>query len=190
MTLPEADQRRAPALGLIELTSIARGVIANDAMVKKAKIKTILSNPVCPGKYLVLITGDVEEVEQAMRVGIYYADYSLVDQLFLPHVHPQVLPAIYGTTQVAALKTVAVVETFTVAASIIGADRACKTAEIQLVEMRLAVGIGGKAYFTLTGEQHMAEAAVEGAVDVLDSGLIIRTEIIPAPHDDLSDILL
>ena len=190
MAIYELDKSRVPALGVVEFNSIARGVLANDAMLKKAKIRTLRSGSICPGKYLILIDGEVEEVEQAMKIGCYYGSHYVVDKLFLPHVHPLVLPAIHGVAKVEELLTAAIVETFTVAGTILGADAACKSADIELLDMHLAAGLGGKAYFTFTGEQHMVEAAIEGVFEKVDGGMIVRAEIIPAPHEDLNDILL
>lgn len=179
-----------PAIGLLEMSSIARGVIACDAMVKRAAVTVVIAAPVCPGKFVILVEGVVADVEQAMQAGLYYTGPSHVDDLLLTQVHPQVLPAVRGTTKVESLNAIGIVETFTVAATVLGADAACKAADIELVEMRLAVGLGGKAYFTMTGEQHMVEAAIAAAVEKLDGGLIIRTEIIPAPHSDMGDVVL
>ena len=51
------------AIGLIETISIAGGIEAADAMVKKASVKLFLARPICPGKFIVLIGGDVEAVK-------------------------------------------------------------------------------------------------------------------------------
>ena len=43
------------------------------------------------------------------------------------------------------------------------------------------------AFFTLTGEQADVEAAVAAAEEVLvqESGLLLRTEVIPRPHPQM-----
>lgn len=179
-----------PAIGLIELTSIARGIVACDAMAKKAPVQVLRSQTICPGKYIVLIAGDEQSVKESLEAGVYYAGAYLVDRLIIPNLHPQVIPAIVATQPLAALDAVGIIETFTVAASIIAADAACKAAEITLIEIRLGTGLGGKAYVTLTGEQHMVEAAVAGGIAAIDSGYLLRYEVIPAPHSDLSKALL
>ena len=46
-----------PAIALIELTSIARGVVASDAMAKTAPVKLLQSQTICPGKYLIVVGG-------------------------------------------------------------------------------------------------------------------------------------
>ncbi|MBI3286863.1 MAG: BMC domain-containing protein, partial [Chloroflexi bacterium] len=48
-----------PALALVEFSSIAVGIQAGDAMAKRAPIATLRAGTVQPGKYLVLIAGEV-----------------------------------------------------------------------------------------------------------------------------------
>ena len=120
------------------------------------------------------------------------AGSTTVDQLFLANAHAQLIPAIAATSVIAEVRAVGVVETFAVASAILAADAACKRAAIQLIELRLARGLGGKAFFTLTGEQADVEAAVASATEILgrESGLLMHTEVIPNPHPDLVRWLL
>jgi len=84
-----------------------------------------------------------------------------------------------------AVGALGIVETATVAATILAADAAAKAAAVRLIEMQLARGIGGKAYFIVTGALDEVEAAVEAGVGVLDAAMVRATEIIAAPHEDL-----
>jgi microcompartment protein CcmL/EutN len=174
-----------PALALIELSSIARGYPVADAMVKRAPVALADCRPVSPGKFLVLVTGQVAAVDEAFRAGLAIAGDRLVDKLFLPHAHPQIVPAVGGAIVPAAIESFAAVETTTVAASILAADAAVKAAGVRIVEMQLARGIGGKAYFSLSGPLAEIEAALEAAAGAIAGALLVATEIIPAPHEDL-----
>jgi len=92
---------------------------------------------------------------------------------------------------VAALKALGVVETFTAASTILAADAAAKAAGVALIEIRLAKGLGGKAFFTMTGEVYEVEAAMEAALRVArEGGNLVRSVVIPAPHADLSQKVL
>ena len=51
------------ALALVEFGSIAAGMHAGDAMAKKAPIARLVAGTVHPGKYLVLISGAVADVD-------------------------------------------------------------------------------------------------------------------------------
>ena len=173
------------ALALIELSSIARGYQVADAVVKKAPVVLRDCRPVSPGKFLVLFEGDVASVDEAFRRGLEVAGDRLVDKLFLPQAHPGLSPAVRGESSArTGVDSYAVVETLSVAAALLGADAAAKAAAVLLVEMQLGRGIGGKAFFALSGPLPDIEAAVEAAVTIIDRALLVGTEVIPAPHQD------
>lgn len=180
-----------PALGLIELKSIARGIITCDFMMKKAPIELLEATPTCPGKYIVVIGGLVAPVESSMEVGFQVGGDQIVDHLLIPNIHEGVFPAIRGTTQIKKLISLGVIETFSIASSIIAADVAAKAAEITLVEIRLARGLGGKSFVTLTGELYSVEAAIDAAkAGIEESGMLTMSTIIPAPHESLNRIII
>jgi len=179
------------AIGLVETVSIAVGVMIADEMAKTADVEILEATAICPGKYMVLIAGDVSSVESSLERGIAVGGDVVVDTLFIPHVHPQVFPAILAATTVDTLGATAVVETLTVASSILAADAAAKTAGVRLIEIRLAKGLGGKAFFIMTGEIFEIEAAHEAALRVAkDGGNLVRSVVIPRPHEALGPKIL
>ncbi len=178
-------------IGLIELNNIARGILVSDAMLKKAPVELIEATPLCPGKYIALISGDVASVEESIQIGLETGAEKVVDHLTLPQVHPEVIPAIHALTEIERLTALGIIETFSVAAAILAADAAAKAAEINLIEVRLAKGLGGKAFVTLTGEIADVETAVEaGCQRAANEGLLLDKVIIPSPHPDLTDKIL
>lgn len=180
-----------PAIGLVELNSIAVGFLVTDTMVKKAQVKILESTPICPGKFMVLVSGDEASVEESMNSGVTAGFDSVVDKLYLPNVHEQVIPAISGTTEIKIVKSVGIIETLSVASTIISADASAKAADVSLIEIRLAKGLGGKSYFIFTGELDEVQASMEAGVDIIkDEGWLIRRVIIPSPHIDMIEKLL
>jgi microcompartment protein CcmL/EutN len=178
------------ALALIELHSIARGHRVADAMLKRAPVALLRADWVSPGKFLVLVEGEVAAVEEAFRAGLEAGGDRIVDRLFLPQPHAALWEALAGETNAAVeIESLGIVETTTVAATLLGADAAAKATAVRLIELQLARGIGGKAFFTLTGSLADVEAAVEAAVGILDAALVQATEIIAAPHADLTSKL-
>jgi microcompartment protein CcmL/EutN len=174
------------ALALIEVGSIARGHRVADAMLKRAPVTLLRADFVSPGKFLVLVEGDVAAVDEAYREGLEVAAAEIVDKLFLPQPHDQLGPAVRGQARAGAgVDSLGIVETATVAATIVAADAATKAAAVDITEMQLGRGIGGKAFFTVTGPLAEVEAAVEAATGVVDAAALRGTEIIPAPHEDL-----
>lgn len=175
-----------PALGIVELSSIARGVTCADAIVKKAPVRILQNRPISPGKFIIVFAGGVAEVDESMQAGLAAAGSALVDRLFLPQAHEQLAPLLAGPRQSGpATDAVAIVETATVASTILAADAAAKAAEVTLLDLRLGQGIGGKGFFTMTGDLESIEAAVAAGKAAIDAANVVAVEIIPRPHEDL-----
>ena len=174
------------AIGGVELSSMARGFDVTDTMLKTAPVQLLLARTVCPGKYIVLISGEVADVTAAVEAGAARALVALVDQFIIPSVHPDVLPAMNGTAVVTDLEALGVVEAFSVAAIIEAADAAVKTASVRLIEVRLAMALGGKAFVSMTGSVAAVEASVAAAADAVGKrGLLVDKVVIPQPRPEL-----
>lgn len=175
-----------PALALLELESLARGVVVADALVKKAAVTIAIAEAVTPGKYLLVFTGAVAEVEESFAAGAETGGAKVIDRLLLPQVADAVLQGLAGrVAPVDAHDAVGIVEAHTVAATILAADAAVKRAAVKLTHLQLAKGIGGKGWFTLAGDQHDVEAALDGAAAAIEPSLLVATEIIQRPHPEL-----
>ncbi len=174
------------SVGLIELTSIAAGFQVADAMLKAAEVEIVLSRTICSGKYIVLIAGDVAAVTSSVEAGCVAGRGSVIDTFVIPNVHKDVFPAIAGTSKVELLEALGIVESFSVASLIEAADAAIKAARVQLIEIRLAMALGGKAFLTLTGEVAAVQSAVDsGAAVVAQKGLLVNKVVIPQPRKEL-----
>jgi microcompartment protein CcmL/EutN len=162
-----------------------------DAMVKTAKVRLLASNPVCPGKYVILVGGEVAEVNAAVAAGTTTAADTLVDTLVIPNLHPQVLEAFTASTAPEKVDAIGMIETFSMAAAIVAGDAAVKSAQVTLLEIRLARALGGKGYVLLTGEVSAVRAAVDAGIRVAgEQGLLLGSTVIPSPHPDLVANLL
>jgi len=179
------------AIGLVELRSIARGMKTTDAMLKAADVELLRAHVVCPGKYIILVAGSISQVRSAVTLGQEIAPEVVVDHFILSNVHPSVFPALTATTEIEKVRAIGVVETFTLAASIVAADIAVKAAPVDLIEIRLPFAMGGKAFTVFTGEVSAVRSAVNTAAEKLkDEGVIDSFEVIPSPHKDLIEKLL
>lgn len=178
----------AAAIGLIELTSIARGIEACDDMVKAAQVELLRATTVCPGKYIILIGGDTGDVREAMKAGKERGGEYVVDTLMLPNVHEQVIPAISMTNQITEHGAVGVLEFYSIAAAIVAADIAVKSASVTLMEIRTGYAIGGKGFVTLTGDVGAVKSAIEEASK--NAELLVQTAVLPRPDPKLFDTLL
>jgi microcompartment protein CcmL/EutN len=171
------------AIGFIETDSIAGGIVAADACVKRAAVELLEARPICPGKFMVLIRGDMSQVRNALQAGTEIAGNALVDQLFLPRVHPGIFEALAMTSMPVAGEALGVIETVTAATCIVAADAAAKRANVNLLEIRLADGLGGKSYVIMEGTVADVEAAVGAGVEkAVEAGLLVRHEVITRLH--------
>ncbi len=156
---------RHPALALIELNSVAIGILAADTMVKRAPIALFKAGTVQPGRYLVLIGGSVASVEEAFRAGIDAAGTSLADSILIPDVHANLYDAVAGEQEPLEREALGVFETRCVASLLGAADAAVKGAEVSISRLRMADGLGGRAFVLFDGAVADVEAALEIAAE-------------------------
>jgi microcompartment protein CcmL/EutN len=184
-----AAGRIEPALGLLELDSIAAGIEAGDAMAKKAPIDVLRAGTVHPGKYLVLVGGSVADVEEALDAGREVGAASVRGVVFLPNVHPDVVAALRGARGEPGGEALGVIETATVAATIEGADAGLKGARVRLLELRLADDLGGKGYLLFDGPVAEVEAAVEAGTGRIAGAPGMVSRVIAQLHGEMAENL-
>ena len=174
------------SIGFMEYRSIAIGVEVTDAMLKSGDVRLLQSGVLCPGKYVVMIAGAVGAVDVAIRVGMKHDPATFLDSTIIANIHASILPALTGTTSVIQHGAFGIIETIDATAAIIAADTAVKTADIDLLEIRLARGMGGKGYVSLCGELMAVTSAVNQAMGVIGKeGLLVASSIIASPHEQL-----
>jgi len=172
-----------PALVLMDFSSIAAGIHAADEMIKRAELDVIRAGTVQPGRYLILAGGTVAEVQEALAAGRAAGAGALLDDVFLPHVHPAVVDAIGGERLPQPQSALGIIETSTAAAAVLAADAGVKGALVDLVEVRLADGLGGKGIVLFSGLVADVEAAVDLGTGVLSkAGQLVYQIVIPQLH--------
>lgn len=178
------------AIGIIEVSSIAKGIEYCDHMIKAAEVKVIEALPMCPGKYVIIIGGDVADVKHSVEAAANEGEAVLIDKLVIPNIHEQVFGAVNCTVNIDKIEALGIIETYSVASGIRSADAAVKAASVDLIEIRLSRGMGGKSYITLTGTVGAVEAAVTaGCETAREEGLLAGHSVIPSPHEDLKRLM-
>jgi microcompartment protein CcmL/EutN len=174
------------SVGMIELSSVAAGFQVADAMLKAGNVRLYLSRSICSGKYMVLIAGDASAVQSAVSAGTEVANGCLIDSFVIASIHPDVLTAL-GRTQVTPPDgALGVIESFNVATLLQAADAAAKRSSVQLLEIRLAMALGGKAFVTLTGDvASVQDAVAAGRKIIADAGMLVNAVVISRPHPDV-----
>jgi microcompartment protein CcmL/EutN len=179
------------SLGMIETSNVVRGIEAADAMLKAAEVRLVLNRSICSGKYIVLVEGDVGAVRSSVAAGADRAADALVDDMVLPHVHEAIVPALGNVCQPQQLDALGIVETFSVASMIEAADGAAKTSPIGILELRLAMALGGKAFLTFTGTVAAVRAAVDNAAAIAAAkGMLVQTTVIAQPRPEIVQDLI
>ena len=179
------------AIGFLELNSIAKGVEVADIVLKTSAVNLIFSRSGCPGKYYLLFTGEVAAVQSSLDAAQVIGSAHIVDSCLIPRVHPQVIKAINMTSIPENMQAIGVMEFFSVTASVYGADAAVKTANVDLVDVRLGTGIGGKSFVILTGEVAAVSEAIKAGINTPNAeGMLVSSVVIPSPHPELLDTLM
>ncbi|MDD6996017.1 MAG: BMC domain-containing protein [Candidatus Borkfalkiaceae bacterium] len=174
------------AIGVIELKSIPKGVEAADAALKSAGVEMVAAHPACPGKYEIILTGSISNVTASVEhVKGKFENY-IIDSSVMGRIDEQVITALFGTQKSEKKGALGLIETFSAATTIKAADIAVKTARVDVFDLRVSRGIGGKGVVMITGEIGDVTAAIEaGSAYAKTSGQLSSYSIIAAPHEDL-----
>lgn len=184
-----APRSALEAVAVVETASIARGFVVLDAIVKKAPVTIKRAAPVSPGKLVILFGGDVEATRESHQAALEVAGSGLIDELLLTGAHPHLLPAIDAAIMPAPGDAVGIVEMSTVAAAVLAADVALKAVDVAVLRMHLAVGVGGKGWFTLAGALADVEAALLAVKASARDDRVVAIELIAQPHGEIQGFL-
>ncbi len=176
------------AVGIIELKSIAKGIEACDSALKSAGVRLISAHPSCPGKYEIILTGSISNVTAACDTVKARYTSAIVDSSLMGRIDEQVITALFGTQCGIKRGSLGVIETYSAASAIKCADIAVKCAKVEIYDLRVSRGMGGKGIVLITGEVGDVTASVEaGAAYAKELGQLHSTSVIAAPHPELWD---
>lgn len=174
------------AVGVIELKSIAKGIDATDAALKSAGVSLVSAHPSCPGKYEIVLTGSIADVTAAVEHVKGRFEQYIVDSSLMGRIDEQVIKALFGTQSGVKQGSLGIVETYSAASTIKAADIAVKTSRVEIYDLRVSRGMGGKGIVLVTGEVGDVTAAVDaGARYAEDNGMLHAKTVIAAPHAEL-----
>lgn len=178
------------AIGYIEFKSIPIGIEATDQMLKSGNIELVSSTPLCPGKFVTIICGDVGAVKASIKDGEHVGGIFVLESHVIANIHDAVLPALCGVGEVGDINALGTIETINAVSSITVADAAVKAANVKLLEVRMARGLGGKAFVILTGDVQAVRTAVKAAeAEMAESGVITSYSVIASPHKDIKNVV-
>ena len=179
------------SIGMVEYRTVSSGITAADTMVKTADVEVIQASAVCPGKYVVIVTGELSAVKASIDAAKAKLPAQLADSFVLGNPHEDIFRAIYGGGEIGDAKALGVLETFSAPSIIVAADTAAKASEVKLIELRIARGLGGKSYMLLTGTVASVTAAIDRAKTVIgDEGMLLDYSVIPNPDKSIWSSIL
>jgi microcompartment protein CcmL/EutN len=177
-----------PSLAMLLLGDVPEGLFILDALAKEAQVVILQTGTIQNGRYLILFGGEVGPVERSWRRALDTAGSHVVDEVFLPHAEARLAPAIQnGTIRWPAQgDTLGVLQAETPPALVRAADAALKGAHVDLVELRVGDGLGGRAIASLWGETHDVEAAIGHARASFERAGVEGTSTTIIPRADAS----
>ncbi|PLX09518.1 MAG: propanediol utilization protein [Marinilabiliales bacterium] len=182
----EEGKENIIVLATIEFDSIAIGIKSLDEMAKEAPINIIDAFTICPGKYIIVFSGDVASVEYAYNKGLECGSKHIIDKLYLPMVEQSVINAIGKVVETQHWDAVGIIETLSITAAIQAADVAANVGDIDIVEIRLSIGYGGKSYIKIMGRLEDVEIAIQESEEVIKYKTQYFTSVvIPQPHSEI-----
>ena len=170
------------AVGLMELSSIAKGIEALDGMCKAAGVKPEVHQAISKVKYIIVISGPVGEVESSLSQGAELAGNSVIARHIIRNVHAGALAALNKKVKADHIEAVGIVETKEALPALFAADAAAKAAFVHVAEVNTGKGIGGKGYFTVVGEPGAVRTAVSAGVQAIGEDAVVSRIVIPNAH--------
>lgn len=179
------------SIGALEFISISRGMYVADAVVKKAEVEIIYFRTICPGKFLIIVSGNEGEVDTAIDYGVSIGGKTLFDNFKVHAVSPSIIEGIRGKYEpIEKLDAVGIVETRMVCTGIKALDIVLKSADVKILRIYLAFTIGGKMVFAVTGSVSSIEHGISGCKQLLSESERENIAIIPSPNRDILENLL
>jgi microcompartment protein CcmL/EutN len=109
-----------------------------------------------------------------------------VNALVIPNIEEKIFPAISRATVFDGTMPdgMLVVETFSVASCIKAADFAVKAADVDILRIHVAMAVGGKGFFVLTGNIEALKSALGPTLDFLkEEGSLVGYSLITKPDE-------
>lgn len=179
------------SVGVVELRSIAIGIYSVDVILKASNVSIVDAKSICPGKYYIIFTGGVSEVQNSFNIITRENEKFIVDACVITNIYPQLITALTQTSTISQLKSIGVIETLTSPSIFIAADKAIKASDIDLVEIRIARALGGKNICVLNGDiSSVKESVMAGIAYAKEKDFLVDYQIIASPHEDFYQVIL
>lgn len=175
------------SIGSLEFKSICKGIEISNEILKQNNIEILYAKSICPGKFIIIFSGDSQDIKEAVELGISLGENYVVENFIINKVHNQIIDGLknkYENKNTDGL-CVGVMETTKVCPGIKALDCALKSSDVSLLKIQLAFAIGGKFVFLISGSVSSVENAIYNSKSILDEKEIVNTAIMPFVHNEL-----
>lgn len=177
------------SIGSLEFRSICKGIEISNEILKQNNIEILYAKSICPGKFIIIFSGDSQDIKEAVELGQSLGENYIVETFVINKVHNQIIDGLkskYENKNTDGL-CVGVMETTKVCSGIKALDCALKSSDVNLLKIQLAFAIGGKFVFLISGSVSSVENAIYNSKSILDEKEIINTAIMPFVHNGLME---
>jgi len=180
------------AIYIAEFRSISHGIGALDVMCKRTELKLLYAAPVCIGKYLICVGGDVGNITEAQTAAETDGEELPFASCLLTGIHTSILE--YFRKEQAHIDkipaAIGVFETNNAASGFHSLDQALKGAQATLMRVWIGNRLGGKLCWVIGGSTSDVQSAITAAKGAVPDSEQAGNRIIIAPDSFVADLFL
>ena len=174
------------SIGAIEFKSIAKGIEVSNEIIKKSLVEVLYFKSICPGKFLIIVSGETSYVNECIDYGIEIGDKYIIDSFVINAVSTEIIDGLKNRyKKLEHINSVGVGETNKVCAGIKMLDKTLKSGDVSLVKLQLSFAIAGKLVYIVTGDLSSLEYSLEESKKVIKEKDIIYMTTIPSIDEKL-----
>lgn len=174
------------SIGAIEFKSIAKGIEVSNEIIKKSLVEVLYFKSICPGKFLIIVSGETSYVNECIDYGIEIGDKYIIDSFVINAVSTEIIDGLKNRyKKLEHINSVGVVETNKVCAGIKMLDKTLKSGDVSLVKLQLSFAIAGKLVYIVSGDLSSLEYSLEESKSVVKEKDIIYMTTIPSIDEKL-----
>lgn len=166
-----------------EFKSISKGTEVTDEMIKLAEVQIVLFRVICPGRLLVILSGDEDAIRTVFNKGNEADEGHILDSALISGIKDTVIRALTSRVMMPPKGALGLFETMTISSGIKALDSTLKGGNLNLVKLQIASGISGRLVFTVSGDVSDVEQGLKSGKDAIEARRIINTSIIRSPDE-------
>ena len=174
------------AIYVVEYRKVSQGIGVLDRMFKQANLILLYASPICIGKYLICVGGDVADVYEAKAAAEQDEDGPPLAGHLLRRAHTNILAYFKGKLPQLDLKpdAIGIFETRNAASGFVSLDAALKQAQVDVAKLWLGQLLGGKFCYVLGGSTSDIETAMYAAKGAINESDLVGSRIVASPDAD------